>query len=165
MVGNVTLFHAALISNTAKQLFINGKCNGKQGCEEHESAAGTAGSSYEERMASVNLLSAPWGIRDCPGAWGVGGIPSTLPGPCGMVLELFLHITCSPQFRNSVSPSEKRSGGDLWHWESCACRRKISFGATCGLFLYPLPSLWQALLMADGSGAGCVCTHPEVVLS
>lgn len=89
----MTLFHAALISNTAKQLFINGKCNGKEGCEEHESAAGSAGSSYEEGMASVNLLSAPWGIRGCvlqpPGAWGAGGVPSTLPGPGGMVLSCF----------------------------------------------------------------------------
>lgn len=166
MVGNVTLFRAALISNTAKQLFINGKWNGKEGCKEHQSAAGTAGSSYE---ASVNLLSAPWGIRGCaaaaPRSMGGWGCPIHPPWPLWDGARLFLHITCSPQFRSFVSPSGNRSRGDLWHWESCACRRKISFGATRGLFLYPLPSLWQALLMADGSGAGCVCTHPEVVLS
>lgn len=169
MVGNVTLFHAALISNSAKQLFINGKCNGKEGCKEHESAAGPAGSSYEEGMASVNLTSAPWGSRGCaaaaPRSMGGWECPIHPPWPFWDGAQLFLHIMCSPRFRSFVSPSEKRSSGNLWHWESCACRRKISFRATCGLFLYPLPSLWQALLMADGSGAGCVCTHPEVVLS
>lgn len=48
-------------------------------------------------------------------------------------------LMCSPQFKVFVPPSEKKSSGDPWHWESCACRRKVSFQATCGLFLYPFP--------------------------
>lgn len=100
MVGKVTLFHAALISNTAKQLFINGKCNGKGGCKEHESAAGAAGSSYEEGLASVSLLSAPWGIGGCaaaaPRSMGGWGCPLHPPWPLGEGAQLFLYITCSP---------------------------------------------------------------------
>lgn len=59
----ITLFHAVLISNTAKQLFIDRRCNGKESCEERESAAGSAGSLFEEGVASTNHVSAPWGYQ------------------------------------------------------------------------------------------------------
>lgn len=111
-------------------------------------------------MASVNLLSAPWGIRGCaaaaPRSMGGWGCPIHPPWPLWEGAWLFLYITGSPQF-SFVSPSEKRSCDDLWLWESCVGRRKMSFPATCRLFLYPLPPLAGFI---DGRRLwGWMCVH------
>lgn len=115
-------------------------------------------------MASVKLLSAPWGIRGCaavaPSSMRGWGCPIPPPWPWWGGAQLFLHIKCSPQFRSFVSPSEKRSSDDLWHWESCACRRKNLLLSHMWAVCLSSSPLWQALLMADGSGLwGWMCVH------
>lgn len=85
----------------------------------------------------------PGATRGCAGAaskehggLGVPHAPSpALAGWCSVGFTL----RCSLQFKVFMPPSEKKSSGDPWHWESCACRRKVSFQAMCRLFLYPLP--------------------------